>query len=106
MTFFRKKCQFFTPKISDDLFLVIDQVFQILRDFTVLNSVYDPFFLDKTIFFTLFVLSRASDNTTFLNIGGTNAWAVPPPQFFLGGDRPPSPPKVSAPADQFHSVWS
>src|SRR6218665_1604407 len=32
------------------------------------------------------VLSRASDNTTSLNIGGTNAWAVTPPQIL--GDRP------------------
>ena len=77
---FSGKISVFTPKISDDLFLVIDQVFQILRFCAVLNVVYDPFFtrkttisekfLHKTIFFTLFVLSRASDNTTFLNIGG------------------------------------
>src|SRR6218665_1606428 len=42
-------------------------------------------------FFTLFILSRASDNTTSLNIGGTNAWAVPPPQIF-GGTVLPGPP--------------
>src|SRR6218665_3767860 len=41
-------------------------------------------------FFTLFMLSRTSDNTTSQNIGGTNAWAVPPPQI-LGGPSPPSP---------------
>jgi len=81
-------------------FLVIDHVFQILRFFTLLNVVYDPFFTRKTtisyknslirpFFFTLFVLSRASDNATSLNIGGTNAWAVPTSNF--GGDRPPVP---------------
>src|SRR6218665_2022793 len=44
-----------------------------------------------TRFFTLFVLSRASDNTTSQNIGGTDAWAVPPPQIL--GVRPTSPPR-------------
>ena len=39
---------FSRTKISDDLFLVIDQVFKILRFFTVLNVVYDPFFTTKT----------------------------------------------------------
>src|SRR6218665_1335220 len=47
---------------------------------------------EKHLFFTLFILSRTSDNTTSLNIGGTNAWAVPPPQIVLGGP-PPSPPR-------------
>src|SRR6218665_1570288 len=47
-------------------------------------------FLDDTYFFTLFVLLRPSDNTTSQNIGGTNAWAVPPPQI-LGGPSPQSP---------------
>src|SRR6218665_3263578 len=42
MTFFPEKISIFTRKISDDLFLVIGQVFQILRFFTVLNVVYDP----------------------------------------------------------------
>jgi len=44
-----------------------------------------------TLFFTLFVLSRASDNTISQNIGGTDAWAVPHLKFF--GDRPPVPPR-------------
>src|SRR6218665_1592026 len=44
-----------------------------------------------TPFFTLFVLSRASDNTTSQNVGGgTDAWAVPPPQIW-GGGVPPVP---------------
>src|SRR6218665_1713092 len=70
-------------KIFIDFFLVIDQVSQIFsffsqifRIFLVLNIVYDPF-LTKNTFFTLFILSRASDNTTSQNIGGTDAWAVP-----------------------------
>src|SRR6218665_833868 len=33
---------------------------------------------EKTQIFTLFMVSRTSDNTTSQNIGGTNAWAVPP----------------------------
>jgi len=53
----------------------------------MLNVVYHPFLTRKTHFFTRFILSRASDNTTSQNIGGTNAWAVPPPQT-LGGPSP------------------
>ena len=43
-----------------------------------------------TPLFTLFVLSRTSNNTTSQNIGGTDAWAVPHLKFWE--DRPPSPP--------------
>src|SRR6218665_2448938 len=88
------------------LFLVIDQVFQIstfffkiLRIFTLLNVVYDPFFTRKstiseknaltTTFFTLFVLSRASDNTTSQNIRG---WIHGPASHLkFGGPSPESP---------------
>src|SRR6218665_2486470 len=52
-------------------------------------SYMTPFLTRKTPFFALFILSRASDNIAFQNIGGTNAWAVPPPQIL--GDRPPVP---------------
>jgi len=55
------------------------------------NHYFKKEFLDNTSFFTLFVLSRVSDNTTSQNIGGTDAWTVPPPQIL--GDRPPRPPK-------------
>src|SRR6218665_3448892 len=48
MTLFPEKISICTPKISDDLFLVIDQVFQILRLFTLLNVVYDLFFTRNT----------------------------------------------------------
>src|SRR6218665_3317306 len=81
-------------------FLVIDLVLRIfpffshiVRMFTMLNVVYDHFLTRKTQFFTLFMLSRTSDNTTSQNIGGTNAWAVPPPQIFLGGPSPQSSPR-------------
>src|SRR6218665_109437 len=92
-----KKISIFRVKISDDLFLVIDLVLRIFpffshifRLFTMLNVVYEHFLTRKTQFFTLFMLSRTSDNTTSQNIGGTNAWAVPPPQI-LGGPSPQSP---------------
>src|SRR6218665_490773 len=42
-------------------------------------------------FFTLFMLSRTSDNTTSQNIGGTNVWAVPHLKFW--GTVPPVPPR-------------
>src|SRR6218665_2607194 len=87
----------FRLKISDDLFLVIDLVLRIFpffshifRMFTMFNVVYDHFVTRKTPFFTLFILSCTSDNTASQNIGGTNAWAVPPPQIF-GGTVPQSP---------------
>ena len=93
-----------TAKISDDLFSVIHQVFrifhffsQILRMFNVVwpfphknnhyfrkESLYDTFF-------SLFVLSRESDNTTSQNIGGTDAWAVPPPPIVWGEPSDPVP---------------
>src|SRR6218665_798394 len=96
------KISIFRVKISDDLFLVIDLVLRIFsffsyifRMFTMLNVVYDHFLTRKTQFFTLFMLSRPSDNTTYQNIGGTNAWAVPRLNFF--GVRLPHPPQASAP---------
>src|SRR6218665_3873953 len=55
MTFSSDKIPIFTSRNSDDLFLVIDQVFlifpfffQIVRILTVLNVEYDPFFIRKT----------------------------------------------------------
>src|SRR6218665_4001758 len=44
-----------------------------------------------TLFFTLFVLSRASDNTASQNIRGTDAWAVPHLKFW--GTVPRVPPR-------------
>jgi len=48
---------------------------------TTLSSQQNDYFTKRIpfyhTFFTLFVLSRASDNTTSQNIGGTDACAVP-----------------------------
>src|SRR6218665_1877635 len=49
MTFFNGKNFLFSRrKFLMTIFLVVDQVFQISRFFTVLNVVYDPFFSRKT----------------------------------------------------------
>src|SRR6218665_1982151 len=96
---FRKNVHFAGYKFLMTLFLVIDLVLRIFpffshifRIFTMLNVVYDHFLTRKPSFFTLFILSRTSDKTTSQNIGGTNAWAVPPTSNF-GGTVPPSPPR-------------
>src|SRR6218665_2653795 len=100
-----KKCPFSRPKfLMTFLFFSHRPGFfaQIFRIFTVLNVVCDLFFTRKAtiseknslmtpFYFTLFVLSRAFDNTTSQNIGGTDSWAVPTSNF-LGGP-PPSPPR-------------
>src|SRR6218665_4045630 len=103
------KISIFRVTISDDLFLVIELVRRIFhfcshifRMFTMLNVVYDHFLTRKPPFFTLFILSCTSDNTTSQNIGGTNAWAVPPPQI-LGGPAPPVPPR-SPPLDNWQDI--
>jgi len=56
-----------------------------------------------TPFFTQFELSHTSNNTTFQNIGGTNARAVPHLTFW--GYRPPSPPK-SPPMRSFTLIFA
>jgi len=61
----------------------------------MLNVVYDHFLTRKTQFFTLFMLSRTSDNTTSQNIGGGDQCMGGPPTSSFGGG--PSP-QVSAPA--------
>src|SRR6218665_2726098 len=68
--------------------------------YMTLSSQEQPLFQKRisfmTPFFTLFVLSRASDYTTSQNIGGTDAWAVPH-LTFLGGLSPPrSPPLITS----------
>src|SRR6218665_1860886 len=109
MTLFPEKISIFTPKISGDLFLVIDQVFQIFRFFTLLNVVYNLFFTRKT------TISENNSLTTpfvysvrtfacirqhyFSKYWGTIAWAVPPPKIF-GGTVPPSPPPRSPPLNR------
>src|SRR6218665_3809815 len=93
-----RKIPIFRVKMSDDFFLVIDLVLRIFsffshifRMFTMLNVVYDHFHTRKTQFFTLFMLSCTSDNTTSQNIGGDQCMGGPPTSNFWG-DRPPSPP--------------
>src|SRR6218665_3366559 len=70
---------------------------QIFRFFTVRNIVYDPFFTRKTPisesnslmtpFFTLFVLSRASDKHYFSKYWGDGCMGRPPNSIF-GGNVP------------------
>ena len=102
---FSEKISVFTAKISDDLFLVIDQDFrifpffsQIFRIFTMLNIVYDPYMTlssqEKPLFhkrislrhfFLLCSYFRAHPTTLYTsqNIGGrmygpsptSNLWA-------------------------------
>ena len=100
MTFFFEKNFHFHGKNFWWLFLVTDQVFRIFTDFPDLYFVrcctwpfvHDPFLLPhkKTPFFTLFILSRTSDNTTSQNIGRDECMGRPPPQT-LGGPTPQSP---------------
>src|SRR6218665_2172977 len=80
-------------------FLVIDLVLRvfpffshIFRMFTMLNVVYDHFLTRKTQYFTLFMLSRTSHNTTSQNIGGDQCMGGPPPQIW-GGPSLPVPPR-------------
>src|SRR6218665_3183066 len=102
MTFFPEKFPFSRPKILMTFFLIFLFFFQILRIFTVLNVIYNPFFTRKTTisetnslttpFFTLFVLSRASDTTSLLlKLLGGRMNGPSPPQFFLGETFPQSP---------------
>jgi len=98
---FYKKFHFHAQNIWWPFSLVIDHVFRI---FTVWTVIFDPFFTRKTpisennsfddTFFTLFVLLRASNNTTSQNIMGDGCMGLPPPHI-LGGPSPQSP-QVSA----------
>src|SRR6218665_659535 len=58
--------------------------------FTMLNVVYDYFLTRKPPFYTLFILSRTSDNTASQNIGGDQCMGRPPASNFLGGPSPQS----------------
>jgi len=88
MTLLSEKFSFSRPKILMTFFSPYLYCFKCrIRPFLhKKNHYFRNEFLDDTILFTLFVLSRASDNTTSQNIGGTDAWAVPTSNF--GGDRP------------------
>src|SRR6218665_1166411 len=89
---------FFAANISDDPFLVIDQVFRIFplfslifRIFTLLDIVHSPFLTRKTPFL-LFSYFRAHPTTLLLKIfgGGGECMGRPPPQT-LGGPSLQSP---------------
>src|SRR6218665_2682216 len=71
----------------------------LFRMFTMLNVVYHHFLTRKTQFFTLFMLSRTSNNTASQNIGGDQCMGRPPHLEFWG-DRPPSPPHRPTPGDE------
>ena len=81
-----------TPKISDDLFQSSIVFFMFLASLYFLFFTKNLYFRIKyslmTHFFTQFVLSHASDNTTSRNIGRTDACASPI-SYFLGGTVPP-----------------
>src|SRR6218665_2610442 len=94
-------------------FLVIGLVLRIFpffshifRMFTVLNVVYMTISSqEKHNFFTLFMLSRTSDNTTPQNIGGDQCMGGPPTSNF-GGDRPPQSPLGLRPCLQVWQTYS
>src|SRR6218665_3730208 len=107
MTFFSEEIYIFTAKISDDLFLVIEQVFRIFpffspiyRSFTMLNVIYDPFphmknhyFRKENSFMTLLLLCsyfRANPTTLLLEI--LEGWMHGPSPPQIRGGRPPVPP--------------
>src|SRR6218665_3399998 len=98
MTFFSGKISIFRVQISDDVFFSHRPGFSdfpfLFPDFPYVYYVKCrvPFPHKKNTFFTLFILSRVSENTTSQNIGGTNAWAVPPPQISWG-TSPSVPPR-------------
>src|SRR6218665_2741237 len=99
MTFFSEKMSIFAANISDDLSLVVDQVFRIFADFPDLyivrcrDVVHDPFLTTKTPFFYYFHTFAHTRQHYFSKCWGTNAWPPPPPQTL--GDRPPSPPRFT-----------
>src|SRR6218665_3594904 len=98
MTFFSEKNSIFTAKISDDLFLVVDQVFWIFPFFSVsfamsymtLSSQEQPLFLKKFLYDTFLLCSyfRAHPTTLLLKILGDECMGRPPTSNYLGGPFP------------------
>src|SRR6218665_1576964 len=91
--FMNDKISIFTPKISGDIFLIIDHIFQIFPVFAVRknlyfrrNSMMTPFLLNSYFRTHSTTLLLKIVNTTSQNIGGTDAWAVPHLKF--GGPFP------------------
>ena len=103
------KISVFTLKISDDLFCFIDQVFQILRFFTLLNVVYNPFFTRKTtiseknslirpFFYSVRTFACIRQHYFSKYLGGPMHGPSPTSNFW--GDRP-----SSAPLDLRPCIW-
>src|SRR6218665_115736 len=91
-----RKISIFTAKISDDLFLVIDQVFQIFSFLSLIFRNYVkcrlwPFPHMKNTFFLLCSYFRAHPTTLLPKILGGRMHGPSPPQIW--GERPPSPPR-------------
>src|SRR6218665_3207916 len=64
-------------------------------------------FLDDTFFYSVHTFARVRQHYTSQNIGGTDAWAVSPPQICLGGFPPVpsrSPPLVWRCLSYIHSL--
>src|SRR6218665_3725547 len=100
MTFLGGKIFVFAQKISDDLFLVINQIFQIFPCFyqifpifAMLNVIFYPFVTRKTPFLLCSYL-RANPTTLacFSKYWGDQCMSRPPTSNF-GGNRPLSPPR-------------
>src|SRR6218665_4107584 len=93
------KMSIFRVKISDDLFFSHRLG---SSDFPFLFSHFPYAYYVKCCImtissqenhhFSLFILSRTSDNTASQNIGGGPMHGPPPPPQILGGPAPPSPP--------------
>src|SRR6218665_699355 len=104
MTFFRKHFHFDVKNLlmiffSHQPYFAVFCHLPVSTVNVILCNIYDHFsfrkplfqnktFLHDTFLKSQFVLCRASNNTTSLNIGGMDAWAVPHLKFW--GDRPPS----------------
>ena len=99
ITIFSEQIYILAAKISDDLFLVINQVFRIVTDFrifTFLSVVHDPFITRKTPFFYSFHIFAHIRQHYFSKYWGDESIGRPPTSNFVG-DSPPSPPQVFAP---------
>src|SRR6218665_2569824 len=100
MTFFKEKIPIFMPKISDDLLLVIDHVFQvfptfflIFHIFIVSNVIYDPSVKRKNLFHKmiswLHLFSSVGTTLLLKILGGRMHGPSPHLNFF--GEPSPSP---------------
>src|SRR6218665_3743872 len=99
MTFFPEKFPFSRPKILMTFFLIFLFFFQILRIFTVLNVIYDPFFTRKTTIsennslttpILLCSYFRARPTTLLLKILGERMHGPSPTSIFFGETSPKS----------------